>query len=326
MKILLIKTSALGDVIHAYPVVDYLHKHVPGCVIHWVVEERCSALVADNPHVERVITIDSRRWRISEAWRKLRSDSYDVAFDLQGNIKSGLVLAYVKATAKVGFGWQTVAEWPNILFSGERYNPPPGHNIRDDYLFMVKSHFGDTTPCSPSHEQPAAIGANPRIVVSMGSRWRNKQATPESMADFLRYLAKDYDPTFLFIWGDDAEKAMAEQMCEEFSSCSLLVDKLTLPELKQLLGDADLVIAMDSLPLHLAATTATPTFSLFGASSQEKYRPLGGHHHSIQGSCPYGITFDKRCPRLRSCPTGACIREMTGEEMYNAFVLGTVKE
>jgi heptosyltransferase-1 len=87
------------------------------------------------------------------------------------------------------------------------------------------------------------------------------------------------------------------------------------------MDSVDLVVAMDSLPLHLAGTTKVKTFSVFGASLASKFKPAGKKHLTLQGHCPYGRVFEKRCPILRTCPTGACIRSLTGKAVFNAFKL-----
>jgi heptosyltransferase-1 len=73
---------------------------------------------------------------------------------------------------------------------------------------------------------------------------------------------------------------------------------------------------MDSATLHLCGTTSTPSFSLFGPSSASIYKPLGEHHVAFQGSCPYGRTFVKRCPILRTCKTGACMKDLTAKRIF----------
>ena len=73
--------------------------------------------------------------------RQLRECLYDMVIDLQGNMKFGLVTASAKSHLKVGFGYGSVSEWPNILATHKRYNPPIGHNVREEYLFLVQSVF-----------------------------------------------------------------------------------------------------------------------------------------------------------------------------------------
>jgi heptosyltransferase-1 len=125
--------------------------------------------------------------------------------------------------------------------------------------------------------------------------------------------------SFLFIWGDSAEKAYCEEIQRCFPDRSLLVDRLPLPTWQNLMNEVDLVIAVDSSALHLCGTTSTPSFSVFGPTKPDIFKPIGHRHFSFEGKCPYGRTFAKTCPILRSCPTGACIRELTAEEIFQAF-------
>ena len=176
-----------------------------------------------------------------------------------------------------------------------------------------------------SQEQQAAIEAviqkskRPIVMVCPGSAWRNKQLTTETLASFLDLLRDYLSCYFLFVWGSAEEKQMVEKLHTEFAAGSQIVDKMSLPMLQNMMVMSNLVIAMDSLPLHLAGTTGTPTFSVFGASSAAKYKPPGNQHYAFQGSCPYGRSFEKRCPILRTCPTGACIREVKAAELFEAF-------
>ena len=334
MKILFVKTSALGDIIHAFTALAYVRKRFPDAEIDWVVEEPFAELVRAHPGITRVYTINSRKWRkslfsrksldaISDFKNQLRENTYDVVFDLQGNIKSGLVTAVSLSKNKVGFAWKCSPEWPNTLFTNKRFNPPAGKNIREDYLYLVQSYFQDTAPfeekgvrlkCSVEGEkQVAEILENPllkekkKVLVCGGSNWKNKQIPKEALADFLR---KNNTPetAYLFAWGTPQEKEEAEWLVKQFSECSILLDRLPLPLLQKLMSAIDLVVSMDSLPLHLCGTTATPTFSFFGPSSAKKYKPLGAQHQSKQGACPYGRTFEKRCPVLRTCPTAPCTK------------------
>lgn len=109
-------------------------------------------------------------------------------------------------------------------------------------------------------------------------------------------------------------------MSDAFFKNSDVVDRLSLPALQNLMAHVDLVITMDSLPLHLAGTTMIPTYSFFGASSANKYKPLGKQSGTYQGICPYDRQFEKRCPILRTCKTGACIKNLEGSQLFEEFM------
>lgn len=333
MHFLIVKTSSLGDILQAFPVCRYLRHHFPKATIDWVVETPFKELLVANSMVNGVIPIASKRWRNQlfslKTWkemgafrRQLREKTYDVAIDLQGNVKSSLVLAMVKAKNKIGFGRKTVPEWPNLLFTDHRFNPPQGQNIREDYLFLAKAFFQKEAPpfsgikLEITEEENQTLKSlvearknHYKILVCPGAAWANKQMHPQHLLKVLYQLQVE-NPYFFFLWGTEAEKRLAAQLASYFPSNGMLLERLTLPLLQNLMGKMDLVIAMDSLPLHLCGTTSTPTLSFFGPSSALKYRPPGDQHRTIQGSCPYGMTFEKRCPKLRTCETGACIKNI----------------
>ncbi|MFQ5729084.1 MAG: lipopolysaccharide heptosyltransferase I [Waddliaceae bacterium] len=339
MKILIVKASSLGDIIHTFSVVGYLHQKFPKAQIDWIVESSFADVVEAHPFVNRVYRVETKKWRKGRKWKafwqvrkELRQNRYDVVFDLQGNFKSGLTTLQTKTKDKVGFGFKTVSEWPNLFVTNVKMNPPKGQNIREDYLYLVQNYFGDNEKyqdggvrLSLSFEQAKQIQSllshpaltnGKKVMVCPGSAWPNKQMTTLALRDFLHKVQEDTNCCYLLVWGNDSERKMAREIHRGFQENSVIVDRLEIAVLQNLMDQLDLVIAMDSLPLHLAGTTSTPTFSIFGPSSAIKYRPIGRHHHSFQGSCPYQKIFEKRCPLLRTCPTGACIRYLTGPEIF----------
>ncbi len=346
-RFLIVKTSALGDIIHAFPVVSYLRHHYPDAQIDWVVEAPFADLVRAHPQVNRVLCVSTKVWRRS-FWKaatlkevrafvqQLRQVHYNAAFDLQGNIKSGLILSRVSSDVKVGFARSNVPEWPNLLFTTCKVAIPQSDNVREDYLQLVARFIGNpledskqslTLRTTPQQQETVekwlahpALQSGRKIMVCPGSAWKNKQMTPEALARFLQLLAENEKCAFLFMWGSSEEKQVAEALQKKFPDTACVVDRIPLPAMHALMQRCDLVIAMDSLPLHLAGTTQTPTFALFGPSSAKKYNPPGPTHGFYQGSCPYGRTFVKRCPVLRTCPTGACLRNPIGDAVFATFL------
>lgn len=340
------KTSSLGDIIHAFHVPVYLKTKFPHATVDWVVEGPFAELVEAHPHIDAVVRIDTRQWRkgsgLAGLWKSisaLRKQTYDVVFDLQSNFKSGVFTGLARAKQKVGFSSKHVSEWPNLLFTKYRYDAEAGCNVREESLSLVQQHFADTqtfagddVKLALSNEEKhhlqrlladCRLGHKRKIMVCPGSAWPNKQISPEALLTFLKLIRQNNPCFFFLVWGNTQEKAVVETIRREFPENTRVLDKLRLPVLQNLMDAMDLVIAMDSLPLHLAGTTSTATFSVFGASSASKYKPYGSQHKSYQGTCPYGRTFERRCPILRTCPTGACIRSLTGEQLFEAFQCGS---
>lgn len=314
MKILIVKTSSLGDIIHVFPFLSALRKNNPDAQIDWLVEEPFASLLQSQSEISNVITISTKKWRKKWEWKeiwssihRLRKTRYDVVYDLQGNTKSALFTFLAKAPVKYGFGSASVTEWPNLWVTNRKINPPAGRNIREDYLSFLNVKY-ESAPSALSNQSDV-------VMVCPGSNWRNKQLPINTLEEFLKLTQPYLNCRYLFMWGTEEEKQTAQYLQSQFPGSSL-GDKLPFFELKKLMEQMKLVIAMDSLPLHLAGTTSTPTFCVFGPSSAQKYNPMGPQNKAVQGFCPYGQTFEKRCPILRTCSTGSCIRDLSAEELF----------
>jgi heptosyltransferase I len=345
MKILIVKTSSLGDILHSYPVLSYLRGKFPNSQIDWVVEKPFLDLLQGHPWLNNIFTIDSRNWRkspwkahirkeIIQASREIREENYDVVFDLQGNVKSGIITFLAKSQKKVGFSRNRVPEWPNLLFTNKKFNPTEGSNIRDDLLFLVQSYFEDQNSFIEKKMMLAISQKEEKwitdflrnnttpgkklMMVSPGSAWENKQMNPKELEKLLKGVETKENSFFLFTWGNEKERTLATNLQKRFSDNSLVLEKLSLPLLQHMMAQVDLLLSMDSLPLHLCGTTLTPSYGVFGASLASKYNPKGKAF--FQSSCPYNRKFSTRCPILRKCATGACMKDLKAadvlKEMY----------
>ncbi len=337
-QVLIIKTSALGDVIHTLPLLDALRYRYPEIGIDWVVEESIAPLLRAHPLVRRSIPIRVKEWRkqffslsvfrsIQNSLRELREEEYDLVIDLQGNCKSGLFTLLARGKQKIGLSLGSVREWPNILTTHKRFSLPKEKNIRLQYLSLLDQYFGNTVaplfhPLALRLDQKEretletilsspALQRGKKIMVCPGSKWKNKQLPLSSWIEWLSQIARQEAVSFIFIGGSQKEKEEAKELQERFPEQSLVAPTLSLPAWQSLMGEMDLVMGVDSSALHLAGTTNTPTFSVFGPTSPAIFAPLGTRHQIWQGKCPYGERFVKQCPHLRTCQTGACMRDFS---------------
>jgi len=347
LKILIVKTSSLGDIIQAFTVLDYFNSRFKEIEIDWVIEKANLSLVNSHPLINNGICFDMKSWKKKifkkRTWKSffsfrkfLRKKIYDIVFDLQGNCKSGLVTYLAKAKVKVGFAEKSVKEWPNLLVTDKRFEVDKNINMRLQYLQLITKYFSDKTLVNIKgcrllisdvqkmilnriliHEN---LQTKTKVMVCPGAKWPNKQLSYETMLSFLKLLKSYLNASFLFIWGNDFEKFVVQKLNNEFKNSSLIIDKLSFPVWQNLMNDVDLVIAMDSSSLHLCGTIETFSFSVFGPTKKEVFKPLGDRHYSYQGKCPYNRAFDKQCPALRACITGACIRYLKSEEIFNSFI------
>ncbi len=342
MNFVIVKTSAIGDVIQTFPVLEYLRKKFPDAQIDWVVEEGIAPLLRAHPLIDQVIEIRSKAWRrhpfhleTRKEFRafseQLRKTYYDILFDLQGNAKSAVVTGCAKAKSKVGFGWKSVREKSNLFVTTQRFNPPPHLNIRSKYLHLVQSVLNDSETFQPQgvrlhlssleKERLQTIhtpSPQPRLMVCFGSKWPNKQLEKSTLLSLLQKISADSNPSYFFIFGDEEEKRFAQELSTHFPG-SVALGNLSLSLWQAFMWEMDGVIAVDSAALHLCGTTQTPSFSIFGPSLASCYKPPEERHLAVQGACPYGKIFLVRCPVLRTCATGACIRDLHADALFDAY-------
>lgn len=326
MRILVIKTSALGDIVHTFPAVQMIAQAFPAAEIDWVVEKGCASLIHAHPLISKVHVIETKKWKkslfcsfgaIKQAISGIRKHSYDAIFDFQGNAKSGIIMGLSRGKTKIGFDKKAVAEFPNLLFSNRKIKPEPGLNIREDYMALVEAWTGQkgkiqNTLLSLNQIEENALRlliekkpAGENTLICPGSNWQNKRLKET----FWEHFIEKQEGKIWILQNTVEEKQFAEALIGKLMNAEML-PVLTLPLLQHFMRGMNLVASVDSLPLHLAAEAGVPTFSAFGPSLADKYRPLGKLHTSIQGTCPYGKTFPKRCPILRKCKTGACIKNL----------------
>ncbi len=330
MRILITKLSALGDIVQAWGVLEYLKNRFPDAEIDWVVELSNKALVERHPLVSRAIAIDTKAIRkslgfsrLGTAWNELRKEKYDYVFDLQGNLKSALCVLASRGKKKIGWQSSECAEFgasfaytqkistQGIVSARERNLKLVQRAFDDDSNFVPKSHF---LRLNPDEEQFVQSQVHePFWMICPGSKWQNKVYPFEKLVEVLKSLKNH--PNFLFVTGGGVEARLVQ---DAFPNDRHLILP-SLPALQHIMSHAELMIGMDSLPIHLADSVGTKTFALFGPSLSQVYFPPNDNRAVFQGSCPYGKVFDRRCPILRTCPTGACIRDVSPETILESI-------
>ncbi|MEJ5301621.1 MAG: glycosyltransferase family 9 protein [Thermodesulforhabdaceae bacterium] len=346
MKILIVKLSALGDIVHALPVVDYIKSYLPAAEIDWVVEERFQELPAAHPLINCVYPVDTRTIRrhpvkarkvLIHLSRTMASQAYDVALDLQGNIKSAIFTILSQARLRYGFSRSEVREFPN-LFATNRKVSIPGtiQPIRTKILHIVGKFLEDIEIPTPGNNMTYwnkhldhIIDANershqemllkrqgwngePLIGVIPGTTRETKMWHLKRWCECLELLYKDGIGRILMFWGSPKERLFAEKILSlsrlnhgKGSNCSLLSPIIWEGgNIKSLIGALSLtsiVIGPDTGPLHLAALIGIPTVSIFRATDSAKYTPSGSTHASCQVPMPCSPCLKKKCKLNEIC-------------------------
>jgi heptosyltransferase-1 len=342
MKVLIVKLSAIGDIIQSFAAVQMIRQQAPNCQIDWVVEKRFAGLVRSVPIIDGVHCFDrsliqagrcSLR-RLMRFIKELRRQKYDLVIDLQGNCKSALINFMAKSSAKVGFGPRSIAEWPNLISTQLQYEI--SNDIPRTQAYMELAARALKLNYLPAINEPmllqlddqekirmldigSQLTSTTNFMVCFSSNWKNKKLSKKTMLSFLEKISNNLSCNFHFVWKTLEEKIEAEWFATRLKHSKVLGD-LSIPLWQAIMKEMDLVISVDSCGLHLAAAAGVPTFSFFGPSSAFIYKPLGKQHGYVQGKCPYQIHFTKRCPRLRTCASGACLKNLQGEELGFQFL------
>jgi heptosyltransferase-1 len=329
-RILIVKLSALGDVAHALPAIDYLGRAVPGAKIDWVVDRRFAGLLEGNPGLRRVVQLDLKRWKrewsttearreASAAVKRLREGMYDVAFDLQGNAKSGVVTRLSGAPLRYGFDRDGAREAPNLLFTNRKVAlKPSDRHITQKILRVVSAPFGEEFEMSclrsgfvPTEEQTRhaarVVGeifpaSAPLVVVHAGTTWRTKRMDPDFWAEALRVLRGRFPRMgALLSWGSEEERREAETIRGSAGKWVGLLPKLTLGELAAVYRKCGYLMAPDTGPLHVAAAAGAKTVSVFRVTDGNRNAPFGPGHRFLQAPMPCTACLRKRCARDAEC-------------------------
>jgi len=338
MKILIIRLSAIGDVVHTLPAVHLLKKHLPGCRITWVVEEAAADLIAGYEGIDDVFVSKRKSWQralrtgsapaaCNEAAafvRKLRSEEYDLVLDFQGLFKSGMISGLARGKRKIGFAH---AREGATLFYTEKA-PAPDFNdhaiTRHRGLLRYLGIRDEATLFSPlwgaSEEKNvlkllgghAAQSAGPLIIVHPRAAWPNKCWDALRVAALCDRLCKKYAARIVFA-GSAAEQINVSAIIAGMAEPAIsLVGRTSLRELACLLARSSLMVAMDSGPMHLACAVGTPVVALFGPTAPWRTGPFGSRYTVIRKELACSPCYKKK-----TCPPGhhRCMADITVEEV-----------
>ena len=332
-RILIVKLSAMGDILHALPAVTYLRKAAPSAEIHWAVDTRFAELLEGNPGIAKVVSLPIREWKgraVSPGtWREtlasaraLRRERYDVAFDVQGNIKSGVVTWLSGAPLRYGFPGEIARERQNLWFTNRRpaasaedrhvtqkilrvASAPFGGEFRLDDLKGEVANTPEEIAAAGRLLFDAVPGAAPRLAVHPGTTWNTKRMDPAFWADAVRFLRGTFPSMGAFLsWGTDREREECLAIRELAGERVTLLPRLGYKALAAVYRACGHMIGPDTGPLHLAAVVGAKTVSIFRGSDGKYAAPLGPGHRFLQAPLPCTacqIKGDKVCPRDAEC-------------------------
>lgn len=307
MRILIVKLSSIGDVVHTLPAAARLRRALPEASISWIVERRASEILKGSPVIDELIEIDTREWRknvISKATLEdIRSkleqvrtgasnngagaNRIDVAIDFQGLIKSGVVTMATGAVRRIGFETRELREKASRFFLNEQVETAQVKHVIEKNLALagslinnrefLKSKYDFPIYVSPEDNEYAdrviARIGSPFAIINPGGGWPTKLWPVERYGEVADWLSNNRAINSIVTYGP-GEEGMAEAAGASSRSNAAHPTPSTLKQFVALARRASLFVGGDTGPLHLAAASGTPIVGLYGPTSPERNGPF----------------------------------------------------
>jgi lipopolysaccharide heptosyltransferase I len=327
-RIALIKPSALGDIIHALPVLTALRRRYPHAHIAWVVNRGYEPLLQGHPDLDATLPFDRTAskggwtripWNYGRFLRLLRRERFDLVLDLQGLLRSGLMTAASGAPRRVGL---STAREGAAWFYTDIVPVADFHAIHAvERYWLVAEALGAgqgpkefRLPVSAAAETWAAdlLQSCPRpwLVLGVGARWVTKRWLPEHFTALARQAQEHFGGTVILVGGHE-EQQPAQQVasCLTGAICDV-TGRTTLPQVTALLRRADLMVANDTGPLHLAAALGRPVVAPYTCTRVLLNGPYGREAGAVETQVSCQGSYLKRCARMD------CMKELTPDRLW----------
>jgi lipopolysaccharide heptosyltransferase I len=310
-KILVIKPSSLGDVVHSLPFLNALRDSFPKAEIHWIIAKGLEGLLEGHPMINKLWIINKDNWKRIKAvrttikelrslFKSLKAERYDIVIDLQGLLRSGILAKASGAPVRIGF--KEAREGSRMFYTHTVKAGKDVHAV-DRYLEMAKFLGCDTSevkfpfPLSfTSQLSPLSFQLPDKYAVIVpGARWETKRWHPERFGQ----LASMMHVKSIVVGGEsDADIAdiVARNSC---SNAVSIVGRTSLKELIEVMRNASFVVTNDSGPMHIAAALNVPVFAIFGPTNPLRTGPYGKPHVIIRKELECSPCYRKKCKGIK---------------------------
>lgn len=341
VNILIVKTSAIGDVIHTFPALNALRRKYPEARIDWLVEEAAADLVIGHKALDAVLVSRRKAWirdlkqgRVLAAYRgfadfvkKLRATEYDLLIDFQGLLKSGIFVGLARAKRKVGFGKGMEHAECSYVFLNEPVLPVNMDQhaaIRE--LLLLKAIGIESEEIvfdlPVGEEQRERIGhllategidpAKPLVAINPMTTWETKHWRNDRFARVADSLL-DKGVAVVFSGGPQDVRGIEEIRGAMTGKAASLAGRTTLKELAALYERVAVLITTDTGPMHLAAAAGTPVVALFGPTAPWRTGPFGQGHRILRADIACSPCLKRQCDRDH-----ACMNQITVDQVVQA--------
>jgi heptosyltransferase-1 len=311
VKILFVKTSSLGDLIHSMPAISDLQRSRPDIELHWLVEEGFAAIPQWHPFVKKVFTCAIRRWRhsfftsstqqeIRCLKQRLLSENYDAVVDAQGLVKSALMVRWL-CCERHGYDRNSIREPLATLAYSQRYAIPRKQGAIERVRQLLSSSLGYSLQGLPlqfglSVSRPESIPVDlsrPYVIFLHGTNWESKIWPVAFWQTLARTLSAQGFVVYL-PWGSADEQQRAEMIAA--GSGASVLPRLPLAALAYLLQNAARVVGSDTGLTHLAAALGAITVGIYGSTSTQLTGLVGDRVVNLTSAKECSPCFQRECP------------------------------
>lgn len=304
-RFLVLRMSALGDIVHTLPAVHALRESFPRATIDWLVDQRWTPILEGNPDASKIIAMDRDSWRnVISVVRDLRATHYEMAIDFQSLYRSAILAWLSGAPQRVGFDSHYARERGATLFYTRSVTPHGKHKVEHNLELVENVGARKGEVCFPLPPNPQAEEEVERIlraksvgeyfVLSPGGGWRSKCWPAERYGALYHALAERYGWRGVISFGP-GEQDLAEIVRREAGSREPLheplIEPFNLRQLVPLLRGAKFLVAADTGPLHVASALGTPVVGLYGPTDPARNGPYSSRDVVVRKAAPEETTY-----------------------------------
>jgi len=281
MKIAIVKLSSLGDIVHTMFVLQFIKKQYPSSEIHWIVEKKFKEVLEHNPHINEIKYVNLHKAKKSKSLKIFFSElskvksfgSYDVVIDFQGLIKTAIISKLLQSKKIVGFDWSSIREGLASFIYSKKVNIGYDQNTILRYKKLASEALNfDIAEEEIFNKEPYLFSKSKLpvlhksyIVFVIGSTWESRNYPKEKFVQVANLLKM----VCIVVWGNEKEKYKAQWMSRQ-SAYIKVMPKLSLDDLKYVVGNACLLIGNDTGPTHMSWALNVPSIVLFGPTPVER--------------------------------------------------------
>ena len=324
-KILLVKPSALGDIIHTLPVLAALHDNFPEAEIHWVVAKGLHQVLENHPMIKKLWIIDKNKWKklehakgtiqeLTQLKKGLQQENFDVVIDLQGLLRTGLIAKATGCRNIIGF--RQAREGAAMFYTEKVDVEWEGIHAVDRYLKLLEPLGCEIRkvefPFAPFEKNIPLLQELPdKYAVIAPSAGKEANRWP---AERFGQLAAKLDIPSVIISAPADAPVAEETLANSAGNAVSIAGRTSIMELAAVIKKAEFLISNDTGPMHIAAALNVPVFAIFGPANPVRTGPYGDIHTIILNKVPCAPCYAKK-----RCAKWTCLDKLTVNMVYEAI-------